>query len=165
MIQQHLYDAANTSTEDQLSLLLSLSMSPTWDPENCRLPNTRIIKPMSPVSECSFYCSLFIIVFKTESPVSWRGRLHTQSVAQQFWSVCMWVCLYLCVWGLLELFLKHRLHLSDYATFPFDFHKLFTAHRLCKEMGSWMCVCSLDPVRVFYMLYFVCRNCWLEGSL
>ncbi len=82
MIQQHLYDAANTSTEDQLSLLLSLSMSPTRDPENCRLPNTRIIKPMSPVSECSFYCSLFIIVFKTESPVSWRGRLHTQSVAQ-----------------------------------------------------------------------------------
>lgn len=46
-----------------------------------------------------------------------------------------------CVCGLLVLFLKHRLHLSDYATFPFDFHKLFTAHRLCKEMGSWMCVC------------------------
>jgi len=46
-----------------------------------------------------------------------------------------------CVCGLLVVFLKHRLHLSDYATFPFDFHKLFTAHRLCKEMGSWKCVC------------------------
>jgi len=46
------------------------------------------------------------------------------------------VCVCVCVCGLLVVFLKHRLHLSDYATFPFDFHKLFTAHRLCKEMGS-----------------------------
>lgn len=44
------------------------------------------------------------------------------------------------VWhrGLLGMFLKQRLAVSDYATHPFDFHKLFTL----QEMWQWLLSCA-----------------------
>lgn len=55
------------------------------------------------------------------------------------------------VWirGLLGMFLKRRLTVSDYATYPFDFHKLFTLQKL----WQWLLSCA----KVF--TYVVClRN-------
>lgn len=44
------------------------------------------------------------------------------------------------VWirGLLGMFLKRRLTVSDYATYPFDFHKLFTLQKL----WQWLLSCA-----------------------
>lgn len=42
------------------------------------------------------------------------------------------------VWhrGLLGMFLKQRLSVSDYATYPFDFHKLFTLQKSWQRLLS-----------------------------
>lgn len=38
--------------------------------------------------------------------------------------------------GFLGMFLKQRLAVSDYATYPFDFHKLFTLQKLWQRLLS-----------------------------
>lgn len=61
----------------------------------------------------------------TRSPVE-RLRIHAPIVT------VVWIC------GLLGLFLKQPLAMSDYATYQFDFHKLFTLQKLWR----WLLSCA-----------------------
>lgn len=54
------------------------------------------------------------------------------------WSALKHATIATVVWhrGLLGMFLKQRLSVSDYATYPFDFHKLFTLQKLWQRLLS-----------------------------
>lgn len=61
------------------------------------------------------------------------------------------------VWhrALLGMFLKQRLSVSDYATYPFDFHKLFTLQKLWQRL--------LSCAKAF--TYVVCCSSYSDHSL
>lgn len=54
------------------------------------------------------------------------------------WGILKHAVIVAVVWhhGLLGMFLKQRLTMSDYATYPFDFHKLFTLQKLWQRLLS-----------------------------